>query len=495
MKITFSKTVDMAGKTAVFLCFENKELTKSAAAFDDQCGGLLTKALKVNRFEGKVKETLVLNAPVGVDANRVVLLGLGDKTKLTPQLLEECGASIFAALTSSPDTNAVLTVDSLGLSIQDGDVAAHLGTGAVLRSWRFDKYHTKLGADKKPSLTHMDIATPAFDGATVAFDRLSKVSDGVFLTRTLVSEPPNVIYPETLAAQFSTLSDMGVKVRVFDVDAMKKMGMNALLGVGLGSARDPRLVVLEWHGAGDDSAPIAFVGKGVTFDTGGISLKPAAGMESMKFDMGGAGVVGGLFKALAGRKAKVNAVGVVGLVENMPSGTAQRPSDVVVSMSGQTIEILNTDAEGRLVLADALWYTQQEFKPKFMVDLATLTGAIGVALGNHNAGLFSNNDELATRLFDAGNAVGETVWRMPLSEKYDRDTDSTIADVQNVGNGKAGSITAAQFLQRFVNNVPWAHLDIASMAWADKALSLCEKGATAFGVRLLNHLVQTHYES
>ena len=309
-----------------------------------------------------------------------------------------------------------------------------------------------------------------------------------------------MIYPETLAEQARTLEKLGVEVEVLDEAAMRELGMGALLGVAQGSAKPPRLVVMQWRGAGKDKddgqpAPLAFIGKGVTFDTGGISIKPAAGMGEMKWDMAGSAVVIGLIRLLAARKAKVNAVGVVGLVENMPSGTAQRPGDIVTSMSGQTIEVLNTDAEGRLVLADAMWYCQDRFKPRLMIDLATLTGAIVVALGHHNAGLFTNDDELATRLIEAGKAVGEEVWRLPLAEAYDRDIDSDAADVKNIGGGRAGgSITAAQFLQRFVNKVPWAHLDIAGMAWSSKDAPTVPKGATAFGLRLLDHFVAQYYE-
>jgi leucyl aminopeptidase len=311
-----------------------------------------------------------------------------------------------------------------------------------------------------------------------------------------VAEPANVIYPETLAEQACTLERYGVAVEVLDEGAMRELGMGALLGVAQGSARPPRLVVMQWHGAGaHQPAPLAFIGKGVTFDTGGISIKPAAGMGDMKWDMAGSAVVIGLMRLLAARKAKVNAVGIVGLVENMPSGTAQRPGDIVTSMSGQTIEVLNTDAEGRLVLADAMWYCQDRFKPALMIDLATLTGAVIVALGHNNAGLFANDDELADRLIAAGKAVGEEVWRLPLADAYDRDLESDAADVKNIGGGRAaGSITAAQFLQRFVNKVPWAHLDIAGMAWSSKDAPTVPKGATAFGVRLLDRFVARHHE-
>jgi len=311
----------------------------------------------------------------------------------------------------------------------------------------------------------------------------------------LVTEPANIIYPETLAAACKNLEQDGVKVTILGEKEMAKLGMGALLGVGQGSVRESQLVIMEWLGGAKDDKPVAFVGKGVCFDTGGISIKPAGGMEEMKWDMGGAGAVIGLIKTLAGRNAKVNAIGVVGLVENMPDGNAQRPGDVVTSMSGQTIEVLNTDAEGRLVLADALWYTQDTYKPKFIVDLATLTGAIIVSLGGVYAGLFSNNDKLSKRLSESGEATGEKVWRFPLCDAYDKMINSDIADMQNIGaERQAGSITAAQFLQRFVNDTPWAHLDIAGTAWSKKDAATCPKGATGFGVRLLDNLVREHYE-
>jgi leucyl aminopeptidase len=384
-------------------------------------------------------------------------------------------------------------------SIGSSEAAAELAFGAQLRSYRFDKYKTKQKPEQKPSLNRLTIATSGAKAAKRAYQPLDKAAATVFLTRDLVSEPANVIYPETLAAEAGRLAELGVDVEILDEHKMRELGMNALLGVAQGSARPPRVVVMQWHGANDSagarSQPLAFVGKGVTFDTGGISIKPAAGMGDMKWDMAGSAVVIGLMRLLAARNAPVNAVGVVGLVENMPSGTAQRPGDIVTSMSGQTIEVLNTDAEGRLVLADALWYCQDRFKPRLIVDLATLTGAVIVALGHHRAGMFSNNDELAERLVQAGKAVGEQVWRLPLDESYDRDIDSDAADVKNIGGGRAaGSIIGAQFLQRFVNDVPWAHLDIAGTAWSSKDAPTVPKGATAFGVRLLDRFVSQYCE-
>ena len=291
------------------------------------------------------------------------------------------------------------------------------------------------------------------------------------------------------------MTEFGLAVEILDENRMRELGMGALLGVGQGSVRPPRVVIMEHRGGAPGSPPLGFIGKGVTFDTGGISIKPAAGMGEMKWDMAGAGVVIGLMRLLAARDAKVNAVGVVGLVENMPSGSAQRPGDIVKSMSGQTIEVLNTDAEGRLVLADALWYCQDRYKPALMIDLATLTGAIIVALGHDHAGLFANNDELAERLLAAGKAVGEKLWRLPLDDAYNRAIDSDAADVKNIaGDRAAGSIVGAQFVQRFVNKVPWAHLDIAGVAWSKKDSPTVPKGATAFGVRLLDRFVAEHYE-
>ncbi len=334
----------------------------------------------------------------------------------------------------------------------------------------------------------------------MAWEPLDATAKGVFLTRDLVSEPPNVLNPAEMADRCRKLSEIGLKVEVLGPKELAKLGFGALLGVSQGSVNEPRMVVMQWNGVSSGSRkpkekPVAFIGKGVTFDTGGISIKGAGGMEDMKWDMAGAGTVIGLMATLAGRKAKVDAVGLVGLVENMPSGSAQRPGDVVTSYSGQTIEIINTDAEGRLVLADVIWYAQQKYDPKFMVDLATLTGAIIVGLGHEYAGMFSNDDALSQRLTIAGQDTGERVWRMPLDEAYDKLIRSDIADMKNIGGRPGGSITAAQFIQRFVNSKPWAHLDIAGTAWSTKDTAIAPKGATAFGVRLLDRLVASNYEA
>ena len=379
-----------------------------------------------------------------------------------------------------------------------GADAAGLAAGILLRAYNFDKYKTKKDdtdgkpADQKPSKFTIQCADPA--AARKAFADAEAVADGVMLARDLVNEPANKLGPVEFAAQAKALEKLGVGVEMLTEKEMAKLGMGALLGVAQGSPRGARLVVMRWNGGKPKDKPIAFIGKGVTFDTGGNSMKPAAGMEDMKGDMGGAAAVTGLMHALAARKAKVNAVGILGLVENAVDGHAQRPGDIVTSMSGQTIEVLNTDAEGRLVLADALWYCNQRFEPKFMVNLATLTGAIMVALGQGHAGLFSNDDELSGRLTEAGLATQERVWRMPMGADYDKLIDSKNADMKNIGGRYGGSITAAQFLQRFVKETPWAHLDIAGTAMGSPSNEINQSWGSGYGVRLLDRLVRDHYE-
>jgi leucyl aminopeptidase len=502
MKISFAQP-DLPRSGALVLgIWEGKALTPAARRVDEVTDGAIARALAVpSRFTGKKDEFLPLIGPPNLSASRIVLAGLGKPESADDRALQQLGGNLLAHLNGAGEEEATLMIDiAEGASIDQPAAAAEIAFGAQLRSYRFDKYRTKQKPEKKPSLSRLTVTTSRPKAAKSAYRPLEATTLAVFLTRDLVSEPANVIYPETLAAQAERLAESGVEVEVLDEHKMRELGMNSLLAVGQGSARPPRLVVMQWHGAktssGASSHPLAFVGKGVTFDTGGISIKPAAGMGDMKWDMAGSAVVIGLMRLLATRRAAVNAVGVVGLVENMPSGTAQRPGDIVTSMSGQTIEVLNTDAEGRLVLADALWYCQSRFKPRLIVDLATLTGAVIVALGHHRAGLFANNDELAQRLIDAGNAVGEQVWRLPLADSYDRDIDSDAADVKNIGGGRAaGSIIGAQFLQRFIEDVPWAHLDIAGTAWSTKDAPTVPKGATAFGVRLLDRLVSQYYET
>jgi len=498
MKIAFAEPATPKSGTVVVGVLEDRKLSPTAAALDEQTGGALKRAIEASRFNGRKDEVLGVLAPAQLALGRVLLVGLGKAAALDDAAMQRLGGQIVAHVNSVGETVAAVILDKLdGMKLKPAEAAANLAYGARLRAYRFDKYRTKEKPEQKPSLRTLTVMARDVAGAKRGFQPLEKIAEAVFFTRDLVSEPANVLYPETLAEAARTLRKQGVDVEVLDERQMRKLGMGALLGVGQGSARPPRLVVMQWKGASKakSAQPLAFIGKGVTFDTGGISIKPADGMWDMKWDMGGSAVVIGLMKALAGRKAKVNAVGVIGLVENMPSGTAQRPGDIVTSMSGQTVEVLNTDAEGRLVLADALWYCQDRFKPKLMVDLATLTGAIIIALGSENAGLFSNDDELAARLIEAGKTVGEPCWRMPLAEAYDKMMDSDAADVKNISGGReAGSVTAAQFLQRFVNGVPWAHLDIAGTTWSKKDAPTVPKGATAFGVRLLDHFVAEHYE-
>jgi leucyl aminopeptidase len=502
MKISFAKPDQARSGAVVVGVWDEAVLSPAAKQLDEATGGGIVRALSAaSRFKGKKDELLPIVAPANLPVTRIILAGLGKANRANARLFRQLGGNLVTHLNSAGEREVTIAIDvGEDAPISQTEAAAQLAFGARLKAYRFDKYKTKQKPEQKASLDHLTVATVAPGEAERAYEPLDKTASAVFLTRDLVSEPANVIYPETLAAEAAKLSDLGVAVEILDENKMRKLGMNALLGVAQGSVRPPRLVVLEWHGrsgTGSDerSSPLAFIGKGVTFDTGGISIKPAAGMGEMKWDMAGSAVVIGLMQLLAARKAKVNAVGVVGLVENMPSGTAQRPGDIVTSMSGQTIEVLNTDAEGRLVLADALWYCQDRFKPRLMIDLATLTGAVIVALGHHYAGLFSNNDEIANQLIEAGKAVGEEVWRLPLDESYDREIDSDAADVKNIGGGRdAGSILGAQFIQRFVNDVPWAHLDIAGTAWSSKDTATVPKGATAFGVQLLNQLVAQHYE-
>jgi len=498
MKIAFAEPSLPKTGSLVVGVLDDRKLTASAQRIDQQTDGMLTRAMAASKFKGRGDDVLHILAPHGLELGRVILIGLGKPAALDATQWQNAGGKIAAQLNSVGETAAQVDIDQIdGAKIPAADAAAELAYGARLRSYRFDKYRTKEKPEQKPTLRTLTVAVEAPGDAKRKFAPLDHVADAVFFTRDIVSEPANIVYPETLADRARELEELGIEVDVLGRKEMRKLGMGALLGVGQGSDHPPRLLVMQWKGApaAKDQRPLAFVGKGVTFDTGGISIKPAGGMEDMKWDMAGAGVVIGLMRALAGRKAKVNAVGIGGLVENMPSGTAQRPGDIVTSMSGQTIEVLNTDAEGRLVLADALWYCQDRFKPRFMIDLATLTGAIIVALGSEYAGMYASDDKLAKQLVAAGEAVGEKLWRMPLADSYDRMMDSDAADLKNISGGRdAGSITAAQFLKRFTNGVPWAHLDIAGTAWSKKDAATVPRGATSFGVRLLNTLVEDNYE-
>ncbi|MGB9152499.1 MAG: leucyl aminopeptidase [Alphaproteobacteria bacterium] len=498
LKITFAADT-VPGQHALILTVADKKLLgEHGIKINRKLGGALVRAMEASHFTGAKGATLTILAPSKTRLTRLVLVGIGDAAGVDAATFAHVGGAAVASL-SGKDAQAVLLIDQhKGLALEAGVAAAQAALGARLRSYRFDKYYTKQKPEQKQALKTLTVASKDVAAAKAHYAPLDKIADGVFLTRDLVTEPANVIYPETLTQAARALTSLGVKVEVLDEKQMKKLGMGALLGVAQGSAFPPRLVTMQWHGdpQAKNKAPVCFVGKGVTFDTGGISIKPAAGMEEMKFDMAGAAAVIGALKALAGRKAKANVVGVIGIVENMPSGTAQRPGDVVTSASGQTIEVINTDAEGRLVLADALWYAQETFKPRCVVDLATLTGAIIIALAHEHAGLFSNDDTLSDQLLTSGKEVEETLWRFPLGAAYDKMIDSPIADMKNTGERGAGSITAAQFLQRFIKKgTPWAHLDIAGTAWQSKDKPLSVKGATAFGVRLLDRFVADHFET
>ncbi|MCH8113268.1 MAG: leucyl aminopeptidase [Proteobacteria bacterium] len=495
MRITISDlSIPASGGLAVGV-LEGRTLTLTGQKVDKATDGALSRAIGSARFKGARGEILEIHAPVGLEVTPLLAVGLGKPQDLTELRMEAVGGAIAKKFNAAGVTTGAIVIDAIkGAKLNTANMAARAAYGAKLGTYRFDRYRTQEKPERKPSLKALNILTRTVATARKAYKPLSSIADGVILTRDLVSEPANVIYPKTLAQAARKLNNVGVKVEVLGRARLKQLGMGALLGVAQGSANEPQVVVMRWNGAPAKTQSLAFVGKGVTFDSGGISIKPSGGMEDMKWDMGGSGVVIGLMKALAARKAKVNVVGVVGLVENMPSGTAQRPGDIVTSMSGQTIEVINTDAEGRLVLADVLWYTQKRFKPKVMIDLATLTGAVIIALGDLHAGLFSNSDELCERLGKAGLAVGERVWRLPLAPEYDKLIDSAAADMKNVGSRGAGSITAAQFLQRFVAGVPWAHLDIAAVTWSKKDKPTVPKGGTGFGVRLLDRLVADYYE-
>lgn len=491
MKIKFNETA--TGDAIAAPVYSGSALSDAARALDGESGGAITRALKSSRFTGAPGQTLTLTSPAGMSASRLVLFGLGDKKALNGNALELAAAGVVKSLLTTGAEVLSLRLDG----VADLEGSARAGLGARMAAYRFDKYRTRLSADKKPSLHTVEIVVIDAKAAKKTWKDWEPVGDGVELARDLVNEAPNYLGPEQYARRVKKLEKLGLEIQVLGEAEMKKLGMNALLGVGQGSAQESQFVIMKWMGGKEGDQPIAFVGKGVTFDTGGISLKPGEKMDEMKGDMGGSAAVVGLMTALAGRKAKANVIGILGLVENMPDAKAQRPGDIVTSMSGQTIEILNTDAEGRLVLADALWYTQQEFKPKFMVDLATLTGAILIALGHEHAGIFSNDDRLADQLFKAGKASDEGVWRLPLGPEYDRQIDSDIADMKNIGQGRlAGSITAAQFLKRYTNDVPWCHIDIAGTGMYSGAKDpRLPTFGTGFGVRLLDRLVRDNYEA
>ncbi|MFO6448478.1 leucyl aminopeptidase [Erythrobacter sp. NE805] len=450
---------------------------------------VLAEGAAASQFAGRVGQLFEGFTHTDATLRRNAFVGAGDRTAAERRAnLERAGAALTAKYLVSGETALVLDLSDAALS---ADEAAAVLLGLRLRGWRHDKYRTRLAADKKPSLTTVHVAG-APEGTEAAWQREAAVARGVEFTRTLVAEPANLLYPATfVAACEEAFAGTGAEITVLGEAEMAELGMGALLGVGQGSERESKLLAIRWNGGASGEKPTVFVGKGVTFDTGGISLKPGPGMEDMKWDMGGAGAVAGAMLALVTRKAKANIVGVMGLVENMPDGKAQRPGDIVTTMSGQTVEVLNTDAEGRLVLCDALHWAQEQYAPARIVDLATLTGAMIISLGNEHGGMFANDDALAEQLTAAGKASGDKLWRMPLGTEYDKLIDSPIADMKNIGPREAGSITAAQFLQRFVREgTPWAHLDIAGMVWSNKPGATWDKGATGYGVRLLDQFVR-----
>ncbi len=496
MRIVFAEPAKTpAGCVAVFATPE-RTLLGYGAALDKATQGALKRAMAASRFTGKKGQVLAVMAPNGLAADRLVVAGLGAAKEITRRSAEGVGGVLLADANGAGQKALSVLVDApTGSLLPAAELAARVALGMRLRSYRFDKYRTKEKPEQKPTVASVTFYVPGAAAARKLYAALEPVADAVFMTRDLVSEPPNVIYPESLAKRAKELAKLGLKVEVLGEAQMRRLGMNALLGVGQGSRRESQMVVMRWDGGRRGEKPLSFIGKGVCFDTGGISLKPAAGMGDMKWDMAGSGAVIGIMRLLAARKARVNAVGLVGLVENMPDGNAQRPGDIVTSMSGQTIEITNTDAEGRLVLCDVMWYAQQKFDPRLMVEFSTLTGAIVVALGHERAGLFSNDTRLATQLRDAGAKVGEKLWRMPLGDGYDQSIKSDVADMVNSAGREGSSIAAAQFLKRFVQgNRPWAHIDIAGMAWSSKGDATTPKGATAYGVRLIDQLVADHYE-
>jgi leucyl aminopeptidase len=490
MQIKFS--AEPSGDAIAYFAYEGEKGVEFGAGLEAGAEAAFRRAIGASSgFKGGAGQLLEFLAPDWSEADRVLLVGVGKKKSIDDLGWQKAGASVVRKLLVSGARTLAL------VGPPDRAIAAQLAFGARLAAFRFDGYRLTLKPEKKPSLGVVSVVTDSTAGARSDYAPLAARAEGIELARTLVCEPPNVLNPETYAARISDLAELGLEIDVLDEPAMAKLGMGSLLGVGQGSESGSRLCVLRWNGSKDKkAAPVALVGKGVTFDSGGISLKPGPGMDEMKGDMGGSAAVVGAMVALARRKAKANVVGLVGLVENMPDSKAQRPGDIVRSAAGKTIEILNTDAEGRLVLADVMWYAQKKFNPRAIVDLATLTGAIIIALGHEHAGLFSNNDELADRLLASGKAEGEPVWRMPVGPGYDRQLDSECADMKNIGNRSAGSIVGAQFIHRFVDEGRvWAHLDIAGTAWKPGNDNPLEPlWGTGWGVRILDRLIADHYE-
>lgn len=499
--ISFAKTDKPGREALVVLAGKDGALGPLAAEIDTQSGGALKKAIATADFSGTARKVLDIVNPSGAEAERILIAGLGEDVPTKHTDWEALGGAVMGALSGVQGKVISVLLEAPDGAELDPHYAASFAQGMTLRQYKFDRHKSEKASAKKGDTkkdngsVRIQICVENHLAAKKAFTPLLAIADGVCLARDLVNEPANILGTIEFAKEAKKLESLGLKVDILEEKDMQKLGMRALLGVSQGSDRPAKLVIMHWKGGKAKEAPVAFIGKGVVFDTGGISIKPSGGMEDMKGDMGGAAAVTGLMKAIAGRKAKANVIGVIGLVENMPDANAQRPGDVVTSMSGQTIEVLNTDAEGRLVLADALWYTQQKFKPQLMIDLATLTGAVIIALGHQYAGLFSNDDELAADLSLAGAETGERVWRLPLDPDYDKIIDGSVGDVKNTGGRAAGSITAAQFLQRFVNDLPWAHLDIAGTAFGAPKTEISKSWASGFGVRLLDRFVKNRFES
>lgn len=487
MKITFTDTAK--AEIIAFLIDEDGALPVAAEALDAASGGLLSEALDADRFSGKEGQHAVVVLPKGSAAKRAVLVGAGKPADRNERSLEKIGGAIYKSQSGSG-------FKSLDLHVEDSHAATRIALGAKLAAYRFDNYRTKQKPDQLPSLKSFDLVVADPKAAKAAWKRLDAAAEGTYLARDLVNLPPNDLYPGSYADKIKELEAFGLEVEILGEKELAALGMHSMLGVGQGSVKESKLGVMKWMGGKQDADPAILVGKGVCFDTGGISLKPGPGMETMRGDMGGSAAVVGAMLALAKRKAKANVIGLVGLVENMPDGNAIRPGDILTSASGQTIEVQNTDAEGRLVLCDVLWYAQEKFKPAAIVDLATLTGAIVISLGHHHAGLFTNDDALADQLNQAGMAEGERVWRLPMGPEYDGLLKSQFADMRNIGGRAAGSITAAQFLKRFINDgVKWAHIDIAGVAWVEGEKSPIDPSwASGFGPRLLDRWIADNYE-
>ncbi len=486
-----------ADGTAIIFAEEGPKLSPAAQDLDKKTKGRLKDAVKVSGFKGKKGTSVDVLAPQGVKFARILLVGLGKLKDFANDDWINLGGVVRGKLTGREGDTAHVYLEATKSELSVEDIAA-FALGAQLRGYTFDKYKSKKPAKDADAKVLKKIVIHCADSRAAgrAYRPERAILDGVNFARDLVNEPANILTPAEFASRAKALTKAGVQISVLSEAQMKRLGMGALLAVGQGSENTSHMAVMQWKGGGRKGGePVAIVGKGVTFDTGGISLKPAGGMEDMKGDMGGAACVAGLMLALAERKAKVNAVGVIGLVENMPSGTATRPGDVVEAMSGTTIEVLNTDAEGRMVLADCLWYVQEKYKPTAVINLATLTGAVMVALGKVHAGLFSNNDDLSEQLTAAGLETGEKLWRLPLGPKYDKLIESKVADIKNTGGRWGGSISAAQFLQRFVKpDTPWAHLDIAGTAMAAESTDINRSWGSGFGVRLLDRFIQDNYE-